>query len=633
MSRVMVHSARYRRSRPASNPLHLAQSRIPMIEPQFLTPRKRQRLESPEPNGTSQPISKKQRLSHPSGYQPPAAFWDNLSKIWLTKRALRELNRRNAEVAPSVSRLSHRRGRRPITRNCIAKSKRNCQTAQYAADYLRYCGPKTLKDIKLFARLGGPDLSDLRNYPEPIRPSHHAMSSSQSSSRSRQRGSATTSSTKPTTNTTKTKSTGVYDRDFQQHIIDHDVYPHGYRHPDGSVPAKPNNHGEVNQILAQPRPSLSPSIFNDEEFEKFVQADADAAKEKQVSESVIPIIEGKIGDTKCRSGGIPFTNLDPLTDGTLKSGNPDIYYGARPEQLSRKVRDDLSSRIIPSTQHDLPMAPNFFLAAKGPDGSLAVAGRQACYDGALGARGMHSLQSYGQDEPVYYNNASTITSIYHGGHLKMYTSHVAPPRSPGGRPEYYMHQLKGWSMTGDLETFRQGASAYRNARDWAEKQRDEAIMQANERANPVEAEAPAGDAGASPASSFVTAVSETEAYTMSHESRTSLDDGSNIQGDFEESDSSIENLADYTLPVKRSGRPSKRPQTQPKRRNTNVTTRQSENWSWTNGKFQCYKGQGLIKEQNDTPADVWVYFDQGWPGQGEKKWRLWRSATRETLYS
>jgi len=172
------------------------------------------------------------------------------------------------------------------------------------------------------------------------------MSSSQSSSRSRRRGSATTSSTRPTTNTTKTKSTGVYDRDFQQHIIDYDIYPHGYRHLDGSVPTKPNNYGVFNQILAQPRPSLSPSIFNGEEFKKLVQADADASKEKQVSESVIPLIEGKVRDAKCRSGGIPFTNLDPLTDSTLKPSNPDVYYGARPKQLSRKVREELGGRIV-----------------------------------------------------------------------------------------------------------------------------------------------------------------------------------------------------------------------------------------------------------------------------------------------
>jgi hypothetical protein len=31
------------------------------------------------------------------------------------------------------------------------------------------------------------------------------------------------------------------------------------------------------------------------------------------------------------------------------------------------------------------------LQVKGPDGSAAVANRQASYDGALGARGTHSL--------------------------------------------------------------------------------------------------------------------------------------------------------------------------------------------------------------------------------------------------
>ncbi|KAK7212283.1 hypothetical protein V2G26_019461 [Clonostachys chloroleuca] len=43
---------------------------------------------------------------------------------------------------------------------------------------------------------------------------------------------------------------------------------------------------------------------------------------------------------------------------------------------------------------------------------------------------------------------------------------------------YAMTQLKGWSMTSDVDTFRQGA-AYRNGKDWAKQQRDEAIAQAN----------------------------------------------------------------------------------------------------------------------------------------------------------
>lgn len=44
-----------------------------------------------------------------------------------------------------------------------------------------------------------------------------------------------------------------------------------------------------------------------------------------------------------------------------------------------------------------------------------------------------------------------------------------------------MTQIKGWSLTSDLETFRQGATAYRNGREWAKTQRDHAIAQANEK--------------------------------------------------------------------------------------------------------------------------------------------------------
>jgi hypothetical protein len=200
-------------------------------------------------------------------------------------------------------------------------------------------------------------------------------------------------------------------------------------------------------------------------------------------ESVIPIIEGEIQDAKCVSGGIPFTNLDHLTDGTLVPGNPDCYYGARLEQLNRQVRTELSDHIVPSTQHNLPIVPNFFLAGKGPDGCIAVAARQASYDGALGARGIYKLQTYGQDEPACRNNAYTITSIYYGGQLKMYTSHLAQPNGPGSRPKYYITQINTWGMTGNNETCRQGATAFRNARDWAKEQRDEAIRQANERAD------------------------------------------------------------------------------------------------------------------------------------------------------
>ena len=66
-----------------------------------------------------------------------------------------------------------------------------------------------------------------------------------------------------------------------------------------------------------------------------------------------PLIEEKIKDHKCVSGGILFNNLDQLprttlVNSTLKdisldkdalvSGNPDLFYGARPKTLDARVR-------------------------------------------------------------------------------------------------------------------------------------------------------------------------------------------------------------------------------------------------------------------------------------------------------
>lgn len=96
-------------------------------------------------------VEKSKRLSPPSGSQPPAGLWDKLLKVWLTKRTLNELDRRNTQAAPSPPGSLHRRARRPVTRNFLTESKGNRQTARYTADYLGYCEPRILKDMKLFA--------------------------------------------------------------------------------------------------------------------------------------------------------------------------------------------------------------------------------------------------------------------------------------------------------------------------------------------------------------------------------------------------------------------------------------------------------------------------------------------------
>lgn len=131
-----------------------------MSKSQNSRPRKRQRIEHPPPlpNGVTQPQATRPTLNNQSAEpQSPAVFWDNLSKVWLTKRALRELDRRSSRVHWSC------RPRQPVTQRALAAlKKKSRQPSQPAAEFLSYCTPTGLKDIKYFARHGGPDISDLR---------------------------------------------------------------------------------------------------------------------------------------------------------------------------------------------------------------------------------------------------------------------------------------------------------------------------------------------------------------------------------------------------------------------------------------------------------------------------------------
>ncbi|EFY84121.1 hypothetical protein MAC_09836 [Metarhizium acridum CQMa 102] len=475
--------------------------------------------------------SKKQKLSHPDF--PPTTYWENLSKyphskLHLTKGALQALDDIE-DPCPAKSSLT-----RPRRSERLAIWRPLDPRTEQAQEFLRRSTPTYLEKVKRFASHGGPDLRDLRGY--PFTGPKYNMSSRDSSLGRRKRGSQSPVKRSGAPNTATTKSTGPYDTNFQQHLINHEIYPPRYTYPNGSGPRQPDNMDEIKRTLGQPRPSLSPSQFSDGAFDSFQDADTHAAKEAQVMARVIPIIEGKLEDPKCTAGQIPFNNLDHLTDGSLVAGNPDIYYGARPEQLQQKVRKQLSGKIEPSTQDHLPVAPNFFLHVKGPDGSLSVASRQACYDGALGARGVHCLQSYGQAESQYDNNAYTLTSIYHGGQLKMYTTHPIPPSAPGNKNGFAMTQIKTWALTGDADTFRQGVAAYRNGRGWARRQRDDAISQANERQAIIEAGASLVDdslglsftSGTSAAETIVTSQQTTKypgsPVPLSNESETSADE-------------------------------------------------------------------------------------------------------------
>jgi hypothetical protein len=126
-----------------------------------------------------------------------------------------------------------------------------------------------------------------------------------------------------------------------------------------------------------------------------------------------------------------------------------------------------------------------------------------------------------------------------------------------------MTQLGAYAMTRNRETFCEGATAYRNARDWTKEQRDEAIRRENERANDSQVETLAVDTSDfSLITSFASEASlePYEIEPLTHESRTSLSEDSNTE-------TSTDELAlDSGLPTKRSSSRSKQPQSQRKRR-------------------------------------------------------------------
>lgn len=79
-----------------------------------------------------QPASKRQKQQ-----QTTASFWDSLSRQWLTRRALEELDRRTSEL--------------PLTGP-------TCRTRSHKAKNQKF----KLADLQRFSRQGGPDLKDLR---------------------------------------------------------------------------------------------------------------------------------------------------------------------------------------------------------------------------------------------------------------------------------------------------------------------------------------------------------------------------------------------------------------------------------------------------------------------------------------
>ncbi|KAI1155977.1 hypothetical protein F4825DRAFT_362050 [Nemania diffusa] len=125
-----------------------------------------------------------------------------------------------------------------------------------------------------------------------------------------------------------------------------------------------------------------------------------------------------------------------------------------------------------------------FLKVKRAGGDLAVMERQACYNGAYGARAMHSLQNFGKEEPAYGNNAYSFSATYLAGQgiLLLYAHHLEVPINLGERPTYYMTELDTFNMAGKCQTYIKGLTALGNTRDLEKRHRESSIKAANTQA-------------------------------------------------------------------------------------------------------------------------------------------------------
>jgi hypothetical protein len=79
----------------------------------------------------------------------------------------------------------------------------------------------------------------------------------------------------------------------------------------------------------------------------------------------------------------------------------------------------------------------------------------------------------------YDNNAYTITSLYHCGHLELFMVHLLEPAHPSRDTRYQMTLLSSYLLKDTCETFRQGVQAFQNARDWAKEQQGSFMSKAN----------------------------------------------------------------------------------------------------------------------------------------------------------
>lgn len=265
---------------------------------------------------------------------------------------------------------------------------------------------------------------------------------------------------------------------FERDLIRHGIIPEGHKSLTGSATTKPSNLEEIVHIMRQEQPSILTYLLSSDAYERF-QKFNQLSMHKDTENLVISLITTDI-DRECYSRSIRFSSLDPLIYGDFPKAEPDLSFGFRPESLHIDILGKLSGFIEPSNKELCPIVPICFLELESNTRNPQYLNRQAYYSGALGARGLLRLQSYGRPEFLSDGNAYTFTSTLFAGILRIFAIH---PTNSGdtSNTEYHINLLGAWILTNSLENFQAGITSFLNIRNWAYCKGLEFIEAANER--------------------------------------------------------------------------------------------------------------------------------------------------------
>ncbi|KAI9721653.1 MAG: hypothetical protein M1828_005020 [Chrysothrix sp. TS-e1954] len=283
------------------------------------------------------------------------------------------------------------------------------------------------------------------------------------------------------------KKVSTYSKHFGEHLKHWDISLDLTR----VISQAPYNAKEFRDRLARPRSAMFQTSLGlhkydslvKEMFTSFLKMTSEVMSEDAVMKQIWPCLIGG-QEMYCKVDCL-FDNLVDLTDGSIVWAKPDFCDGSDTSELRVNVEIALRKYVVPSTMKESICLPNFFMEAKGPGGVPLICQRQAAYDGALGARGIHAMRQYVDESDALDHNAYTITStlVCGGGEciLTIFVCYVTHGRI-GDRsqpPKIQMTKLRRYDLCDSQEAFVEGVTALRNARDLAYDMRIRLIAAAN----------------------------------------------------------------------------------------------------------------------------------------------------------